>query len=70
MTEYIGKSIILNEDDEIDRLNVLQSALLAGNNSKQIYDEIEKINGTSIDENKNVDELYNELKQLTPMIST
>ena len=70
MNEYIGKSIILNEDHEIDRLNVLQSALLAGNNSKKIYDDIERINGTSIDENKNVDELYNELKQLTPMIST
>ena len=70
MNKFIGNSIILNEDDKIDRLNLLHSALMAGNNSKLIYDEIEKINGTSIDENKNVDDLYNELKQLTPMISS
>ena len=43
---------------------------MALNDSKDIYDEIGKINGTSLDENKNVDDLYNELKQLTPMIST
>ena len=70
MNKFIGNSIILNENDKIDRLNLLHSALLSGNDSKIIYDEIEKINGSSFDENKNVDDLYNELKQLTPMISS
>ena len=40
MNQFIGKSIILNEDDKINRLNLLHSALLAGNDSKLIYDEI------------------------------
>ena len=70
MNKFIGNSIILNEDDKINRLNLLHSALMAGNDSKLIYDEIEKINGSSIDEDKSVNDLYNELKQLTPMISS
>ena len=70
MNQFIGNYIIHNEDDKINRFNLLHSALMAGNDSKLIYDEIDKINGSSIDENKNVNDLYNELTELTPMISS
>ena len=69
-TKLLGSSnIILNDDDRRKRINLLRGTISAGNDNKNILDELAHLTNQASDVgNKNVDDIYKDLKTLTPML--
>ena len=71
-SKLIGKGkIILNEEDKNKRVNLIRSSLIAGNDNKQMIQELKQLTNQEINtEGKTSRDLINDLKNLTPMLKT
>ena len=71
-SKLIGKGkIILNEEDKNKRVNLIRSSLIAGNDNKQMIQELKRLTNQEINtEGKTSRDLFNDLKILTPMLKT
>ena len=70
-SKLIGSSIILNENDHQKRINLLRGSIIAGSDNKKMNNELSQLtNQENVIQNKTVDDLYNNLKTLTPILKT
>ena len=71
-SKLIGKGkIILNENDKQKRINLLRSSIMAGNNNKQMLEELKQLTNQEINtDGKTVRDLIDDLKNLTPILKT
>ena len=71
-SKLIGKGkIILNEEDKNKRVNLIRSSLIAGNDNKQMIQELKQLTNQEINtEGKTSRDLINDLKNLTPLLKT
>ena len=70
--KLLGSSnIILNENDLKKRIALLRGSIIAGNDNKKLQQELSKLtNQENVTQNKSIDNLYNDLKVLTPILKT
>ena len=70
--KLIGQSnIILNDIDRKKRINLIRGSIIAGNDNQRLNDELSRLtNQQNIVQNKSVDDLYKDLKELTQMLKT
>ena len=68
--KMLGESnIILNENDLRKRIALLRGTIIAGKDNKKLQNELPKLtNQDNVIQNKSVNDLYNNLKTLTPML--
>ena len=71
-SKLIGKGkIILNEEDKNKRVNLIRSSLIAGNNNQEMIQELKQLTNQEINnEGKTSRDLFNDLKNLTPLLKT
>ena len=71
-SKLIGKGkIILNEEDKNKRVNLIRSSIIAGNDNKQMIQELKQLTNQEINtEGKTSRDLINDLKNLTPLLKT
>ena len=71
-SKLIGKGkIILNEQDKNKRVNLIRSSIIAGNDNKQMIQELKQLTNQEINtEGKTSRDLFNDLKNLTPLLKT
>ena len=71
-SKLIGKGkIILNENDKNQRVNLIRSSIIAGNDNKQMIQELKRLTNQEINtDNKTSLDLLNDLKNLTPILKT
>ena len=71
-SKLMGSSnIILNDEDRRKRINLIHGTIIAGNDNKTLLNELAQLtNQESAVENKSVDNIYKDLKTLTPMLKT
>ena len=71
-SKLIGKGkIILNEEDKNKRVNLIRSSIIAGNDNKQMIQELKRLTNQEINtDNKTARDLLNDLKNLTPILKT
>ena len=71
-SKLIGKGkIILNEEDKNKRVNLIRSSIIAGNDNKQMIQELIQLTNQEINtEGKTSRDLINDLKNLTPLLKT
>ena len=66
-----GSAIILNENDRQKRIAVLRGNIIAGNDNKTMHDELQQLTNQQINiSNKTPEDLYNDLRDLTPILKT
>ena len=70
--KLLGTSnIILNENDLKKRIALLRGSVIAGNDNKKIQQELASLSSQKdVVQNKSIDDLYNDLKTLTPILKT
>ena len=70
--KLLGTSnIILNENDLKKRIALIRGSIIAGNDNKKLQQELSKLtNQENVIQNKSIDNLYNDLKTLTPILKT
>ena len=70
--KLLGSSnIILNENDLQKRIALLRGSIIAGNDNMKLQQELAKLtNQENVTQNKSIDNLYNDLKTLTPLLKT
>ena len=68
----LGESnVILNENDLKKRINLLRGSIIAGNDNKRMQNELSKLtNQDNVTQNKTINDLYKDLKTLTPILKT
>ena len=70
-SKLIGKGkIILNEEDKNKRVNLIRSSLIAGNDNKEMIEQLKQLTNQEINTNKTARDLINDLKNLTPLLKT
>ena len=71
-SKLIGSSnIIFNDKDLQKRMALLRGSIIAGNDNPKLLKELSELtNQENIVQNKSVNDLYNNLKTLTPMLKT
>ena len=71
-SKLIGKGkIILNEHDRLKGVNLIRSSLIAGNNNKEMIQELGRLTNQQINtEGKTSRDLITDLKNLTPILKT
>ena len=71
-SKLIGKGkIILNERDRDKRVNLIRSSIIAGNNNKEMIQELKQLTNQEINtDGKTPHDLINDLKNLTPILKT
>ena len=70
--KLIGQSnIILNENDRKKRIMLLRSSIIAGNDNKKMQNELARLtNQENVTQDKSIDDIYKDLKTLTPILKT
>ena len=71
-TKLLGSSnIIVNENDLQKRINLLRGSIIAGNDNPKLIKELAQLSQQdNVVQNKSVDDLYKDLKIMTPMLKT
>ena len=71
-SKLIGQGkIILNENDRQKRINLIRSSIIAGNNNKEMVQELKQLTNQEINtNNKTPRQLVDDLKNLTPILKT
>ena len=71
-SKIIGQGkIILNEDDREKRVNLIRSSIIAGNNNKEMVQELKRLTNQEINtEGKTARDLIEDLKNLSPILKT
>ena len=71
-SKMIGKGkIILNEEDRNKRVNLIRSSIIAGNNNNEMIQELKQLTNQEINtDGKTPRDLFNDLKNLTPILKT
>ena len=71
-SKLIGKGkIILNEQDRQKRVNLIRSSIIAGNDNKQMIQELKQLTNQEINtDGKTPRDLFNDLKNLTPLLKS
>ena len=71
-SRLLGESnIILNNEDRRKRIDLLRGSIIAGNDKEKMNNELKHLtNQENVIQNKSVDDLYKDLKTLTPMLKT
>ena len=71
-SKLIGTSnIILNNNDREKRIRLLRGSIMAGNDNQKLLEELAELtNQENVVQNKSVDDIYKDLKTLTPMLKT
>ena len=71
-SKIIGQGkIILNEDDRQKRVNLIRSSIIAGNNNKEMVQELKRLTNQEINtDGKTPRDLIVDLKNLTPILKT
>ena len=70
--KLLGSSnIILNENDLKKRIALLRGSVIAGNDNKKIQQELASLSSQKdVVQNKSIDNLFTDLKTLTPILKT
>ena len=70
--KLLGSSnIILNENDLKKRIALLRGSIIAGNDNKKLQQELSRLtNQENVTQDKTIDSLFNELKNMTPLLKT
>ena len=70
-SKLIGNAIILNDKDRDKRINSLRGSIMVGNDNKKIHEELKELTNQDTNTyNKIPNDLYTDLKNLTPILKT